>query len=293
MLHELRWKTSVSATCLHAAACRAAGFPAVAPELAAALDAAAETLASEIANVGWPVPIVLERLTGLAAEIDNNRELVTRAMSRLHLRPVESDGAVRVAGVIADLEAAMHRAQPALAEDLAARVRPIREQWEARGPGILREIGRLTEESVIPAAAEVVLVAPYAGGHGWAHTAYNRVTLEAMLFNPLSELPEVVRLAWLLSQLNGDLPRYADVLPAGQRVDAFRLAMIPPVLAAAEAVELGRSDPAALEHALVAWRLPQPPPGDAAERLWNWWTAWLDHPTKWPVAVAALEQMLR
>jgi len=293
MLEELRWKTSVSATCLHAAACRAAGFPSADPALAAALDAAAETLVSEIANFGWPVPIVLEQLTGLAAEIDNNRELVTRAMSRLHFRAVESDGAVRVAGAIADLEAAMHRAQPTLAEDLAARVRPIREQWEARGPGMLREIGRLTEESVIPAAAEVVLVAPYAGGHGWAHTAYNRVTMEAVLFNPLPELPEVVRLAWLLSQLNGDLPQYADVLPAGRRADAFRLAMIPPVLAAAEAVEFGRCDAAAVEHALGAWRLQRAESVDVAERLWNWWNAWLDHPTKWPVAVAALEQMLR
>jgi hypothetical protein len=198
---------------------------------------------------------------------------------------------VRIAGAIADLEAAMQRAAPGLAEELAVRVRPIREQWEARGPGMLIEIARLTEPLAIPTAAEIVLVAPYVGGAGNAFAGTNRVVLEAVLFYPLQELPEAVRLAWLLSQLNSDLPWMTDVMPLARAREGMKLAMIPPVLAAAEAVELARCDEATLAAAIAAW-LPGIASEDAAPKMWSWWNAWLDHATKWPVAVAALEQML-
>ncbi|MBA3482035.1 MAG: hypothetical protein H0T51_09490 [Pirellulales bacterium] len=290
MLEELRWKTSVSTTCLHAAACRATGLAAADDQLASILDPAADALANEIAAAGWPVPEMLHELTGLASELDNNGELVKRAITRLHLPMADVTAPVRIAGAIADLEAAMQRAAPALAEELAVRIRPIREQWEARGPGLLMEIARLTEPLAVPSAAEIVLVAPYVGGAGSAYASANRVVLEAVLFNPLPELPEAVRLAWLLSQLNADLPWMTDVMPPAQARGAMKLAMIPPVLAAAEAVELAHCDELTLAAAIAAW-LPGVAAEDAAPKIWTWWNAWLDHATKWPVAVAALEQL--
>jgi hypothetical protein len=291
MLEELRWKTSVSTTCLHAAACRAAGVAAADALLTSILDPAADALAAEIAAAGWPVPEMLHELTGLASELDNNGELVKRAIARLHLPMADVTAPVRIAGAIADLEAAMQRAAPGLAEELAVRVRPIREQWEARGPGMLIEIARLTEPLAIPSAAEIVLVAPYVGGAGSAYAGVNRVVLEAVLFNPLPELPEAVRLAWLLSQLNADLPWMTDVMPIARAREGMKLAMIPPVLAAAEAVELAHCDEPTLAAAIAAW-LPGIASEDAAPKMWSWWNAWLDHSTKWPVAVAALERML-
>lgn len=293
MLQELRWRTSVSATCLHAAACRAAGLAGADAQLAAAIDVPSDRIAQEISAAGWRLAETLDQLTALAAEIDNNRELVIRAAARLRQAEVDQPTLVRLAGAVSDLEAALSRAQPALAEELPLRIRPMREQWEALGPGMLLEIGRLTEGAVIPAAAEIVIVAPYAGGHGAAHVQYNRVTLEGVLVNPIPELPETVRMAWLLAQLNADLPRFSDVIPRGRSAAVFRLALLPPALAAAEAVEQGQCNEAALEHALTAWRLydANAAPG-VATHLWNWWNAWLDHAQSWPVAVAALEQLL-
>jgi hypothetical protein len=292
MLEELRWKVSASATCLHAATCRAAGIPAANAELATALDAAADALSVELASVGWPVPEALRVLAELASEVDNNRQLVSRAAARLQ-PPLNDDATlVRLAGAISDLGAAMRLAQPQIEDELAVRVGPIREQWEARGPGMLREVARLTDEAVVPAAAEIVLVAPYAGGHGLAHAAHNRVTLEAVLVNPVAELPEAVRLAWLISQLNSDLPRFSDVLPAQAARLAMSFAMIPPVLAAAEAVELSRCDESTISLAVDVWRLLAEPPDAVASKLWTWWNAWLDRPKSWPVAVAALDRML-
>jgi hypothetical protein len=292
MLEELRWKVSAAATCMHIAACRAAGMAAVDAELEAAIGPAADTLAVEIAAAGWVVPEVLGELTALAADFENNRELVARTITRLQLPVTDGSTPVRVAGAIADLEAALLQFQPQLAEELAARVRPLREQWEARGPGMIQEIARVTESWVIPQSAEIVLVAPYGGGHGVAHVAQNHVTLEAVLFHPRPELPETVRLAWLLGQLNSDLPALVDVLPARRSLAAMRMAMIPPVLAAAEAVELARCDEATIAAALEAWQ-PQGAKPQVAGQLWLWWDAWLEKPAKWHVAVAALEQILQ
>jgi len=292
MLEELRWKTSLSATALHAALCRARGIPAADVALGGMLDPAADALAAEIDAAQWPQIALLEQLTALASELDNNRELVTRATVKLHLPPRDPALLVRIAGGIAELEAALLREQPNLAEELAVRCGPLREQWEARGPGMLREIARLTEAEVIPQAAEIVLVAPYAGGHGLAHARQNRVTLEGVLFHPLPSLPEPVRLAWLLAQLNSDLPRYGDLLPTGRAPFVCAAAMAAPTLAAAQEVELATCDETMLATAFDAWGIAADLPGDAPERVWNWWNAWLDQPATWPVAVAALERLL-
>ena len=233
----IRWKTSLSATCMHAVACRRAGVPAADPQLAAALEPAIDALVAELADALWPVDELLGHLAALSAEFENNRELVTRGLAKLQVKTTEGQ-IHRVAGRIADVEAALRRHQPEIVEELAVRGGPLREQWDACGPGMLLEIGRLTDAAVVPEAAEIVLVAPYAGGHGTAHARQNRITLEAVLVNPVPELPETVRIAWLVGQLNSDLPRFADVLPPRGGPRAFRLAMLAPTLAAAATVEL-------------------------------------------------------
>lgn len=271
--------------------CQRAGLAAADPSLAMALDPNGVALITEIADAGWPVDAVLGQLAGLAAEYDNNQELVTRALARLRIAAAGGP-VVRVVGAINDIEAALRREQPQLVDELAVRGRPIREQWEARGPGLVGEVGRLTEPAAVPEAAEIVLVSPYAGGHGQAYSAVNRVVFEAVLVNPRPNLPEPVRLAWLLCQLNSDLPRYVEVVTAGRAAGVLSVAMIPPVLAAAESVELACCDEPTIAAAIEAWRPAPPLPRDVAPRLMSWWNAWVEVPASWPVAVAALEQLL-
>jgi hypothetical protein len=291
MAMDFRWRASLSATCMHAVACHRAGIAAADSALAAALDEPLAALVGELADGGLPVDDLVAQFASLSADYENNRELVTRSLARLRIDPVETTVG-RVAGGIADVEAALRRASPEIVEELAVRGGPIREQWEARGPGMLRELGRLTDAEIAPESGEVVIVAPYAGGHGIAHAAQNRVTFEAVLVNPHAELPETARLAWLVAQLSADLPRFADVLPGHRGAAAFRVAMLAPALAAGEAVELTRCDEATLDAAIDAWRLRDEVPADAASRVWAWWNAWLDRSEKWPVAVAALAGLL-
>lgn len=261
-------------------------------DLDAAIAPQADALIAEIDATACPRVELLAELTSLAAEIDSNRELVTRAVSRLHAAPLPPTALTRIAGAIGELEAALAGVRPELAEELAMRVRPLREQWEARGPGMLRQIGRLTDDAVVPNAAEIVIVSPYAGGHGLAHPRHNRITLEGVLIHPHPQLPEPLRLAWLLAQLNSDLPRFADALPPGRSAFTFAVAMAPATLAAAQEVELATCDELTLESAFEAWGLSGMLPADAPQRVLHWWNAWLDRAATWPVAVAALERLL-
>lgn len=282
----------MSASCMHAAACEREGVAAADAELAGVIREPAQGLIAAIAAAPWPIEEVLTELVCQAADFENNRELVTRVVARRRIHATET-AIGRVAGAIADVEAAMRRARPELAEELAVRGRPLMEQWQARGPGMLLEMGRMTDAGAIPEFAEVVLVAPYAGGHGRAHASQNRVTFEAVLVNPHAELPETVRLAWLVVQLNADLPRFADVLGARFSAHAFQAAMLAPALAAAEVVELARCDEATLALAIHAWRLERVVPPDAATQIGQWWQTWLEGASPWPVAVAALAAMFR
>src|SRR5690242_12671454 len=100
MLEELRWKTSLSAAALHAALCRARGIPAADLALGSMLDPVADALAAEIDAVSWPRLALLEQLTGLASELDNNRELLARAAAKLHLPPRDPALLVRIVGGI-------------------------------------------------------------------------------------------------------------------------------------------------------------------------------------------------
>ena len=171
------------------------------------------------------------------------------------------------------------------------RSRPLIEQWEARGPGLLKQIGVLTEENLLAEQSQVVLVYPALGGSGDAHLAYNQACIEAVLANPVAELPEVVRLGWLISQLQLDLPIYSEHVHRDRLPHIARFAMLPVTLAAAEYVELAKLSPETIRRAIEAWRLVVPPDVDGPATVLQWWQTYLETRPPWPIALAALDQM--
>ena len=125
-----------------------------------------------------------------------------------------------------------------MAEELELRTGPLRLQWEARGPGMLRTIGELTEPELIVPSADVILVYPALGGGGDAQLPNNTVRIEAVLANQVTELPETVRLGWMLAQLHLDVPMYGENVHIDRLPHVARFAMLVPALQAAEEVEL-------------------------------------------------------
>jgi hypothetical protein len=174
---------------------------------------------------------------------------------------------------------------------LPLRERPLREQWEARGPGLLSHVSQITEEDLIVESAEVLLVHPALGGGGDAHLAANAVRVEAVLANPIAELPEVVRLAWLIAQLKLDLPLYSESIHADRLPHVARYAMLPAILSAAEAVELVRFTPQTMRQAVIAWRLFEPLGVDGAGLAMQWWQTYQETRPPLRVALTALDQM--
>jgi hypothetical protein len=194
----------------------------------------------------------------------------------------------KLAECLTVLEHTFEQAYPGALAELELRASPLREQWEARGGGLLAALGRVTEPALIVPAADVVLVQPVQGGGGTAHALYNTVCFEAVLANAQARLPEVLRLGWLLAQLHLDLPAYGEALPPGRIQAVGALALLPATLAAGQQVELTHDDPDTLALALRAW----PGHADVAQQLSTWWQTYQADRPAWSVALAALERML-
>jgi len=292
MAIDVIWRSTAITSSLHAARAVVNGVQLVDPRLSALSEPAAQ-LAAAIESAGLPADRFWSHLIPLSAMGLGRRQLVDTAVAKTVGRGAKGEAIVAdLDGCIADIEAAMRAAVPNVSEELALRERPLREQWEARGNGLLGEIARLTNEGLIPERCEVLLVLPAIGGYGEAHLAYNTLRIEAVLANPVAELPEVVRLGWLIAQLQLDVPKYSENIETQRLSDVARLAMLPPALVAGEAMELTKFKPELIASAVEAWRLNRAD-ADIPAVLSQWWQTYIESRPPFSVALAALDQLLR
>lgn len=289
---EIRWLPSFSATCMHLAAGIVRGWP-LADERLSPVQVPALALQQALEANRLPAARLWRLLGAYSADIDSNRQLARITLAKAVGVGAHADRSLELlAGHIGAIEAAVTTAIPDLGEQLKLRVRPLQEQWQARGPGLLRLLAKQTDEKLLPEAAQVALMHPAFGGGGIAHLEQNVVCLEAMLANPYPEAPEVVRLAWLIGQLNCDLPLFSEGIPADRLPRVAALALVPPILAAAEEVELVRNSPELISALLTKWRVLGAEEASCAPALDVWWQTLQDTRPAWPVALAALDQML-
>lgn len=290
---ELIWTHGCSSSACYAASAICRGLPIVDARLSEQVTDAARELEREISALRLPASRFWKHLLAFSHQFDSNQELARLALRKTVGPQADASGAVaRLAGRIADLEAALLAAVPRLNEELAHRSRPIQQHWEARGPGLLRAAALLTDERLFADRANVALVFPAVGGGGTAYLLTNTVHLEGVLTNVMAELPEVLRLGWLLSQLQLDLPSLSEQI-SGERLEQVApLAMLPPILQAAETVELGTFSNETMACALAGWRVTHAPDHDLAGLLLDWWATYLDTKPGWSIALAALDQML-
>jgi hypothetical protein len=134
------------------------------------------------------------------------------------------------------------------------------------------------------------MVHPALGGGGTAHLPYNSVRLEAVGADPVAELPEVLRLAWLLSSLNLDLPCYSEQLRPGRLTQIAGLAMIPVLLSAAAEVGMDRALEERLPQTIALWM--GTTENGTAGILSAWWDSYRTRRPAWATALQALDQLL-
>jgi hypothetical protein len=289
MSFEARWIAGVTASALHAAECLLRGDAAADARLAAALSSEAQQLGAELAIAGLQPQAFFAQAIPLSARRDTPRQLAEGVLSKL-LGPHHAHSIDTFTRRLTTLTAAFCDALPGVADELELRSGPLREQWEARGPGLLSMLRRLTEPDLIADSADVLLVQPLLGGGGAAYPSYNTLTLEAVLANPVASLPEIVRLAWLWAQLQFDLPKYSEHIGHNRLAQIGPLALVPPALAAAQEVELAPLTPAAVALALDTWATREF--AVSPELLREWWTTYQATNSSWAAALGALDRML-
>ncbi|MCL4194130.1 MAG: hypothetical protein KJZ87_20500 [Thermoguttaceae bacterium] len=289
---ELRWLASHSASCFHAAWAFSRG-PLADAQIEAAIREPAESLRHEIVAAGICEEGFWRHIVPLSAGIENNRQLADLVVRKTigHGKASEAT-TLRLAGWIAEVEAAVQRAVPDLVDRVAQGGEWIKEQWSSLGPATLSAIARRTDANIVVPAADVILVWPACGGDGAAHLVYNNVRLEAVATDPVAELPEVLRLAWLIAQLNLEVPIFSEGIPPRNLPLVAACAMVPPVLAAAGDLDLVYSPDSVLPNALERWRVAGTSGSDLAPVISDWWQTYLDAQPPWHIALAALDRML-
>jgi hypothetical protein len=282
----LRWITAGAPSCFYAAAVLARGETLADRSLESSLQAPTASFRAEAAARRLDPDLLLDHLVPLSATVGGDAELARAALENLDAADGhQSTTAASLAAAVGALQRAFLAAKPQAAEELSLRQGPLREQWEARGPGLMARLERLIGLDWIAAEADVLLVHPVRGGGGAVHAGYNSVSFEAVLANPFHELPEVVRLAWLLARLGTAQTLGSHELDPARGQQLLAIALLPAVLTAAQEVELIRPSESiepVLKSATNLWRIQ----GAEPNKIARWWEAHLRSGRPWPAAVA-------
>jgi hypothetical protein len=150
----------------------------------------------------------------------------------------------------------------------------------------------------------VYVVQPILAGGGYAHLRGNAVHFEGVMTNEHPLFPEVLRLAWLLAQLDFERPLYSDKINQLRLREVAGLAMLPAALLAGSELDICVCDTTTVAAAIAAW-LPDilPSTNDAqsanqaqseiATIVMSWWETHLANEPDWPTSLTALDEMLQ
>lgn len=289
---HLNWKWQLELSALHAAWCAATATEQT-QHLSEALRASSLQLSRLGPDLHLPADRFWENLMQLAPDQPQYRELAKRFLLRMFGNTAEPQVS-RLAAAIADVKLAFVTGYPDFTSEIPLRAPPLQQLWEAHGPGLLTLIGRFVEPELLVESADVYLVQPVLGGAGLAHFNSNRVHIEAVLTNDQPQLPETLRLAWLLSQLDLERPVHSGMINSFHLKMIAGFAMLPPTLLAGSELELCRFSVPTLQLAIQYWRLDTSAARAAslAEVLMTWWETYAASRPAWSVALTGLDHML-
>jgi hypothetical protein len=289
----LHWVPGITAGCFYTTELLLRGRPPVEPALAAALTGPAERLRQELGAEGVPGGPFWHHLVPLAAILGSTHELAEVALAKTVGHAQAELRAGRLCGLLHDLKDAYVKALPALEETLTRGIEGARSRWDNRGVGILTGVAGWTEPDLLVEEATVAVVHPAFGGGGTACLSYRTACLEAVPADPAAELPEVVRLAWLLAQLSLAVPRYAEGVCLHPPATVGALALIPVILTAAELPQLACCTDQTIDLAVRDWLRPAGADADTwAAAVREWWGVYRTMRPAWATALRALDVML-
>ncbi len=288
---NLHWRTNAQMSVIHSAWC-AAHYPDRVHTGRDELRSAARELDKLAGEFNTTRDRFWEQMLTVACVADGSTDLAQRLTARLGATSPTLPASLT--GPLQQCRKQFERSFPNFATEISLRSGPMRQLWEACGPGLLRLIEQQTEQALMVEEASVVLVQPILGGFGYAHLSGNSIHVEALLTHAAPELPESLRIAWLLSQLDLDRPLYSEQINAHRLRSVTSLALLPAVLCAGQELDLCRFCPELLGKAIELWLCPTM--GLTAETAASittvWWETYQASRPKWHVALTGLDQLL-
>jgi hypothetical protein len=288
---NITWRTSVGVSCFHAAELVRRGRTLRDPALQQALDEPVEILNRAVEEERLPQEVFWRQVVPLSAEFATPRQLAQVVLTKLQGALEARVRIPRFERHLHEVRSAFLRARPKLAESLPALPGPMQPRWHQQGLGLLAGVPGWTDPEILVAQATVYVVPDFAGGAGEAHLEHNSARIEADDDSD-RELPEMLRLAWLLSQLHLDVPRFSENIPRARLPLIAALAMAPVLLAVAEGIRLLEPHEDTLARALRLWM----PPSERLE-AWTttvaqWWETYTGRRPSWGAALQALDRLL-
>lgn len=288
------WAVSVDLSVAHAIHSVAVGAKCTEPKTEALLiDPVANIntrLVSETMDVSrfW-AQFQLNAIAGMPAETCIRHSLATAGCGEMQIDTVAS----AVTRQYNDAVAAFMSRYPKLLDQLELRAKPLKDRWGTYGIALLRSVEQLIWQNSPPddwwaPRVSGLLVQPIRGGAGIWDAENERFWIEAMLADADPDIPEVLRIAWLITQIaieNHTRSRSNEF----SLLTAWEYAAVPIVLAAAQDVELVRPGPLPIQRALLSWTSGKEA---AAPKLSAWWEQWQEKQNALPLALRDLSDSL-
>lgn len=291
MAVRITWKTIADFSPLHAAAMVCNGVPIADSKLTEVIGSAAGRISDRLAVADVETDRFWQHLIATCTKGKDDPARVEASLTTAGCGALAANSiAPTIAGPLADLKIAFGEAYPSLQEQLPLRGRPLTEQWEAVGPGLLAAVGRLTHKDLLVKRCTVALVGPACGGAGDANPAEGVAWIEAVLSNPHVDIPEVLRLAWLIARLGLGRPEACKLVDSELLPKLAAMALLPIIAEAGR--ELGVTGDLSLQRLAAAWHLRRLAASGLIEPLEDWWQQLRDGETPFPVGMKALEKIV-
>jgi hypothetical protein len=293
---DIRWCWPEWTSALYAAHVCAQGCPLAADRTLGHFPQTAQRYAALVTSLIGSLDSWWPHVLALSAQRETAEQLVEESLARAGIR-LATNSLGQLVQATQNLYDAFVQVIPDCQAILRLRARPLQELWATRGPGLMHYLKKtflpntplLNKADTDADVLHVVLVHPLRSmGGGSAYPVYRTVIMEAMLVNPMSHLPETLRLAWLLGQLLLEPVLKSHCAAWGPVGLPLPVVLIPPILEAAEYVEWATADTRLLQQAAQHWCGYRLSDEDAAA-LWQSWrvrgraTAGPDHPTTSPM----------
>lgn len=294
----IRWTAHRRLSAIHAAYVVATGSRCVDPRTEQALVGPVTDLNNRLLSASIDVGAFWRRLmVEVAADGDDSGRADARACEIALLAGgiselLREQTAPAIARRLSECRSAYAQRFPKLAEQLPLRARPLIERWEAFGPGLLKQVADTIWQGSPPgdwwpSRIQGLLIQPTRGGDGGFDTDAQRLWVEAMLTDADPAVPEVLRVALLVTQLAIDAHTREKSGEQSQSLP-WSLASVPLVLSAADELQLLPPGPLPVRAAMTLWHI-----GDerTAEIVAPWWQQLRASRTPLPVALKALKRM--